>query len=149
MNLTFSAVTTINAPEERIWKVIADLRNYSTWNPFIIDVAIKGGEELKLGSKLIMKAKMPTGLQTFHTTVSCCEEYTKFSWAATVIHPLIMSSDHIFTLETLDDGSIKLVNDETFSGIIAPFIVLFGRKTAEKAFAEMNEAIKAEVEKSL
>ena len=47
------ATTEIDAPPAAVWALVSDLRNMSRWSPQCMKTFVKGGGEVRLGSKMI------------------------------------------------------------------------------------------------
>ena len=47
----------INAPKEKVWKVLTDFENYPYWNTFIVSIEGELKEGSRLKNKMILNGK--------------------------------------------------------------------------------------------
>ncbi|GAA2427313.1 SRPBCC domain-containing protein [Actinomadura vinacea] len=132
----------IDAAPDRVWAVLADLRAYPEWNPFIIS----SEGEVRKGGKLTNKLSNKGGTMTFSPTVRVAEPGRELRWLGRFGVPGVVDGEHYFTLEPIGDGTrTRLVQGETFTGVLVPFA---GKALdVQDGFAAMNAALKARVEK--
>lgn len=129
----------INAPIERVWKLLTDLTSYTNWNPFIVQAS----GNIELHQTLKCQPKMPGGRKyTFEPVVTRCEPFKEFAWRGNVIHPTLASGEHIFKIVEVGENQVRLLHNEIFSGILSPLYVPFVRDSTIKGFELMNKALK-------
>lgn len=135
----------INAPAPDVWAVLVDLAAYSEWNPFIVRAA----GHVALGERLECHPRLPGSRRTlrFRPRVTKVETERLFVWLGHTLVPGIADGEHIFEIEARDDGRVRLVHRQTFSGILVPVLARLLEKRTEKGFNTFNEALKARVEK--
>jgi hypothetical protein len=59
-----------------------------------------------------------------------------------------MDADHVFTIEHRADGGARLRQDETFRGVLVPFLARSLDRGTGPAFHAMNEALKRRAERA-
>lgn len=133
----------INAPLERVWNLLTDLSEYSSWNPFIVNA--KG--EIKLEQKLLCQPRLPNGGKyTFRPTVTRCDPLKEFAWTGKVIHSRLACGEHLFQLEEVGKNQVRLIHNEIFTGVFASLYLPLIKKKTTVGFDMMNRAVKKRAE---
>jgi len=141
---TIAATIDIDAPPMDVWAVLTDLSRYPEWNPRIRE----GAGEVTAGSRLTLRMFPPRGRPvTIRPRVLAAEpaaDWRLLGGLPGIFGRLIFSGEHRFAL-TAASGGTRLVQSETFRGILVPFIgkTLAG---AQASFQKQNEALKKCVE---
>jgi hypothetical protein len=130
----------IDAAPEQVWKVLTDFDAYEQWNPFI--VSAKG--DAREGATLTNKLKSDGEVTTFEPTVLVAKRGRELRWIGRFGVPGIGDGEHYFRLEDAGNGRTRLVQGETFTGVLVPFAG--GLLQVEDEFAAMNKALKERVE---
>ena len=135
-----SATTVIAAPPEQVWAVLADLASYPQWNPLFREAS----GQLSAGSRVTLKGAHPVNgrLMTVKVQVLAAKPATELRWVSSL--PGIMTGEHSFTL-TPSDGGTRLVQTETYRGLLAHFSAKTISRT-QASFQALNEAIKQRAE---
>ncbi len=136
----------IDATPVQVWDVLSDFSAYRDWNPFIVDA--EGSAEV--GARLTLRMQPEGGrVLTLRPTVFEAEVGRRLRWRGKAGVRGILDADHRFTLEVLDDGAVRLRQEETFSGVLVPFVARSLDRGTLPAFRAMNEALKQRVEQAL
>ena len=131
--------TTMAASAEKVWTTLIDFDAYPRWNPFITKVTGDISEGGKIEAQLM-------GM-TIKPRIERLEENVEVRWLGHLMVPGIFDGEHYFRIEANSDGSTRFVHGERFTGVLVPIFTLLGQfKKIERAFIEMNEALKARVE---
>lgn len=131
----------IDAPPEKVWRILTDLESYPEWNPFIRE----GSGELREGEKLNLRMRPPGGKEMgFKPTVLMADEARELRWLGRLGIPGIFDGEHWFLL-TPEGGGTRLEQGERFTGLLPRFM---GRMLAstEQGFTELNLALKRRAE---
>jgi uncharacterized protein YndB with AHSA1/START domain len=107
--------TTIQAPPEKIWKLLTDAAAFPTWNSTVtsLEGEIAEGQTLKL--------KVPTApKQVFKPKVSRVEAARSMTWSDGMAP--MFKGVRTFTLTPNADGSTVFSMKEEFSGLMLPMI---------------------------
>ncbi|MBN8868039.1 MAG: SRPBCC domain-containing protein [Solirubrobacterales bacterium] len=131
----------IDAPPEKVWRILTDLGSYPEWNPFIRE----GSGELRQGQELELKMRPPGGREmTFKPTVLECQGPRELRWLGRLLLPGLFDGEHWFRL-TPENGGTRLDQGERFTGILPRFM---GKTLAatEQGFTELNLALKQRAE---
>ena len=131
---------TINAPAERVWAVLADMKAYSEWNPFFV----KANGNLVVGEDLDL-TMLPVGksAQDFSPTVVEVSRPTKLVWRGRLGVRGLFDGTHSFVIEPVNERSVKFSQHEDFSGIFVPFV---GFEPYHQGWEKMNAALKQRAE---
>ena len=132
----------IDAPPERVWRVLTDFGAYPEWNPFIR--SIEG--ETRVSSQLKIRIEPPGARgMTFRPTVRAAEPARELRWLGRLLVPRLVDGEHRLALEPLEGGRSKFIQSERVSGLL---VGLLGGTLAatERGFEQMNEALKRRLE---
>ncbi|SFT37595.1 hypothetical protein SAMN05216474_0196 [Lishizhenia tianjinensis] len=138
MAKTISSQITIDAPVQKVWKVLMNTTAYPEWNPFV--KKLKG--ELTVGKKITVD--LP-GMK-FKPTVEVLEENKEFRWQGHLLFPRIFDGQHQFLLEEINSNQTLFTHQEHFKGLLVPFLKKMLEGDTKKDFIAMNEALKKKCE---
>jgi hypothetical protein len=137
----------IDAPPSIVHKIFFDFPSYSQWNPFITSLQCNE-PSASPGSRL----KVATMGGNFESTI-LENKPDAFNWVGMVGAEWIFRGHHQFKFDPLGDigengetKGCKFIQDEDFSGILAPLLRLIIGKKTEKGFNDMNSALKVKAE---
>ena len=83
---------------------------------------------------------------SFKPRVIRVEPNREFRWLGHFLMPGIIDGEHIIEIEPDGDASCRFVQREEFRGLLVPLMLLMVRKSTERWFNEMNQALKTRVE---
>jgi hypothetical protein len=144
MSKRLTAHVDIQAPPDRVWAVLTDLAAYPEWNPFIVraEGVVEPGRRLTLTMKPVGGRAMTLRPRLVAVTIQ-----RELRWRGVLGIPGLMDAEHTFLLQP-HAGDTRLIQQETFRGILVPFAAgSLDRKTLP-AFVAMNHALKQRVEQS-
>jgi hypothetical protein len=135
-----SAAIEIGAPPMTVWTVITDLGHYPEWNPLFREAS----GEIAVGQRITLRSVHPANgrMMTVKPKIIVVEPGVELRWAAGL--PGIIGGEHSFALSTRRGGT-RLVQSETFRGLLAPFSGKTMGNTST-SFRELNEALKKRAE---
>jgi hypothetical protein len=133
----------IDATPERVWQVLTDFDAYSQWNPFMT----RANGTLVQGERLTIRMQPAGGrAMTFRPTVIDAVPPRRLRWLGRLLVPGIFDGEHSFTIEPLDGGGVRLVQQEDFRGVLVPLLARSLDRRTLPAFERMNEALKQRAE---
>jgi hypothetical protein len=136
----FSAAIDIGAPPAQVWAILTDLGSYHEWNPLFVEAS----GDVAAGQRITLRSRHPANgrVMTVRPTITAVEPGTELRWASSL--PGVIGGEHSFTLSATDGGT-RLVQAETFRGLLARFS---GRTfaNADASFRALNEALKERAE---
>ncbi len=137
------AAIDIEASAKSVWEILTDLPSYVLWNPFIHRAYGRVAE----GEKLEVHLHIPGAEETtFFPTITHIIPYQEFSWLGRLYLPGLFDGEHHFVLEPHADGSVRFIQRETFSGVLAALILPQLADPTRQGFDAMNAALKARAE---
>lgn len=132
----------IDAPPARVWGILTDLAGYSEWNPFITSAT----GTVATGERLVNRLEPPGGTaMTFRPTITEVDEGRAFEWLGRLGLPGLFDGRHRFVLVPDGDGT-RLIQSESFTGILVPLLRKSLDAGTRAGFHEMNAALKARAE---
>jgi hypothetical protein len=131
----------INGTPAKVWLILTDFDNYSTWNPFIKSII----GNVKVGNKITTKIKpSETKEMTFKPKVLTYQVNKEFSWIGHLLIPGLFDGKHTFELIDNGNGTTTFRQSEKFKGIL---VWMFNAENTKKGFEKMNEKLKIMAEK--
>lgn len=133
----------IEAPPTEVWKHLTDFEAYPQWNPFVKKIRGK----LEKGARLeITVQACESDPMNFKPKVLKVEDDRELRWLGRLLMPGIFDGEHSFRIEPLPDGASRLIQSESFSGILVPFFKGMLNKKTRCGFEAMNTALKSRSE---
>ncbi|KTG10195.1 hypothetical protein AUR64_11450 [Haloprofundus marisrubri] len=132
----------IDAPADVVYRVLTDFERYSEWNPH---TRISGRAEE--GTRLRVSPGPEAGrTPTFRPRVLRADENRELRWLGHLYVRGLFDGEHRFLVEDRGDGRSRLVQSESFDGLLAgPILRRIGADT-EANFRGVNSALKARAE---
>jgi len=133
----------INAPVEKVWKVLTDFPQYPNWNPFIkyIQGNVQEGEKIQV--KLVLPGSQG---MVFTPKVLLYRKNNTFAWQGHLLIPGLFDGEHRFELHKINSDTTKLVQAERFGGILVPFFTKMIDVKTKEGFEAMNAKLKERCE---
>lgn len=134
----------INAPKERVWDVLTDFNQYEAWNPVIRDFA----GALQQGAPVQFKIRLGKKGLPIKANLVGVDAPRDLRWRGprSSVGARLVCGEHYFTIEELEDGRVRFVHGEKFSGLLVPLIWKRLKAQLAPRYAEVNEALKARAE---
>ena len=134
---SFEASTTIAAPRESVWRVLAAV---AAWLPTVTSVEPLDGQSLAISSRYnIIQPKLPPATWT----VTALEPPRYFTWQSQSPGVLVVA-EHIVDDRT--PGSSHVILRVSFSGFLSPIVGRLVRSITERYLAQEAAALKLKVE---
>ena len=106
----------INAPAEKVWRVLTEFAAYPEWNPFVRRVE----GEVRVGARLHVSIQPSGGMgMSFRPTVLVANPNRELRWLGHLWVPGVFDGEHSFTIEPLGEGSVRFIQRERFGGLLA------------------------------
>ena len=135
----------IKSNPEKVWKVLTDFQLYKYWNPFIIEIA---GSPTK-GEKI--KIELRTAAQktrVYRPVIIKVDPPTELRWHGKALLPLLLSGEHIFTIQENEGQDSIFTQKEIFKGLGAYLGNARMFNDIRKSFQMMNSSLKIRAEGS-
>lgn len=129
----------ISAKAEKVWKILTNLNDYSNWNPFLV----KAEGTIHKGAKITIHVQ-PPGLKSmvFNPKIVKNEENRTLAWEGKFILPGIFDGEHTFIIEELGSEGVRLIQKETYVGLLIPLMAKKLNQNTRSGFELMNQAVK-------
>lgn len=138
---TIETATIIDATPDAIWASLVDFDAYADWNPFI--TAAEG--TAANGERLRIRVEPPDSRAgTFKPVVTAAVPGERLEWVGRLGVRGLFDGRHEFRIEPSGDGRSRLVQRESFSGLLVG--LLLDEPTLRRGFEAMNEALRTRVE---
>ena len=138
---TIETTTEIAATPDAVWAVLTDFERYADWNPFI--TAAEG--TARVDERLRIRVHPPRSrAMTFKPTVTAAVPGERLEWLGRLGVRGLFDGRHEFRLEALADDRTRLVQRESFSGLLTGLLLNDAR--IRNGFEAMNDALKTRVE---
>jgi len=136
---------TIDAPADLVWAILTDFRNYGRWNPFIraIDGRARRGSTLQVTTQ-----RRGAAGTTRRNVLMKVDAPRELRWRSGLQMPLFLELQHGFRIDPHPDGGVLFRQSRLSRGLLAPLLRDGSDAAVERAFNEMNAALKARAEKA-
>ena len=143
MSEAIRTVVDIEAPPERVWRVITAFDRFDEWNPFMVRLS----GEREPGAALRMTVSLWGRRVPADATLLVCEPEVELRWRGprSPLLGRVFSGEHFFVLERRGEGT-RLLHGEDFDGVVAPLVWRFLEAPLREGYARMNDALKARAE---
>jgi len=79
-------------------------------------------------------------------TVLAAAPSQELRWLGHLGVPGLFDGEHRFRIEPLGTDRVRFIQDEHFSGLLAPLVMRFIERDTRQGFETMNQALKARAE---
>ena len=137
---TYSTSITINAGQEAVWKVLADVANWNEWTPTVTKTEVLDTPALKLGNRY--KVYQPK-LQPAEWRVTVLTPPSNFIWESKMPGMTMIAEHHVNAVST---NQTEVILKFAFQGFLGEIIGrMYGKLTAEFIQTEA-QSLKKKVE---
>lgn len=135
----------IDAPIEKVWRILSDIPNYGAWNPFTPRI----DTNLELGTPVMLHVAMKKGkpLLVQKEIMSRYEEGRLMAWGDVMGAAPLLKFERIQELTPLSATRTRYFTEDAFSGLLVPIVMGLYQKDIQRGFSETAAALKAYVEK--
>ncbi len=128
----------IKSGQDNVWKIMADIEAWPTWNPEVKNASIQG--ELVEGTSFRWKA----GPGTINSTLQKVEPPRFLAWTG---NTLGIKAVHVWKLESLNNETL-VSTEESWEGLLARIFRGRMQQTLENSIKAGLQYLKAEAERS-
>lgn len=135
----------IDATAARVWELLTDFDSFPAWNPFIR----RAEGELAPGAQLKVRLRLLDGRSVgFRPRVTHVDPGRELRWLARTGVPGVFDVDRRFLIEPLGPSSVRFVQSEVCTGVLAPLIGIGVEARILRGYRQLEQAIKARAESS-
>ena len=136
------AEITIDAPIERVWKILKNIDGYGDWNPFTprVETTLQIGDPIHLHVRLV-------GKRLTHRVeyITRNQPYT-LGWEMKMGARFLLYAERVQTLTAIDENRTHYMTEDCFAGWLRPLVLaLFGR-AMERGFSDCALGLKKAAE---
>ncbi|MGC4058502.1 MAG: SRPBCC domain-containing protein [Chitinophagaceae bacterium] len=142
MNRQIQTEIIINASAATVWDILTDFPAYPAWNPFIVRIDGRAEAGTVLRNTMLNGGKE----YVFQPRITRCEPLKHFAWLGSLFVKGIFDGRHYFEIEALSENSVKLTQEESFSGMLSSMILRRIGDDTRNNFIRMNQALKQRAE---
>jgi hypothetical protein len=133
----------INAPANKVWEVLSDVKSYERWAKFMVGVegAIEDGNKIKV------KFQLNDGKEKFNFIEHTIQvkDGQWFYWAEK--GPMGICDNHHFIVEPIDENTSRFIQKDELTKGATWLLGGYLSKVYLKGYELFNEQLKKEVEK--
>ncbi len=131
----------IDTTAERIWQVLADFESYPQWNPMLINVRT----HLEPGAEVRFEVALREGARPLRlkANINVLQTAAELAWRGGM-SPLI-TGQHYFRIEPLDEQRCRFHHGEHFKGLLLPLLKPI-LNNASSLYEAMNSELKQRAE---
>ncbi len=137
------AETEIEAPIDRVWRILRDFDRYAEWNPFTprVETSLRVGEPVHLDVRLVG----PRLLRRMET-VTRNEPFT-LGWEMKMGSRGLLHAERVQVLTPRGATRTHYLTEDVFSGLLRPVVLGLLGRAMERGFNDCAEGLKAAAEK--
>ena len=132
----------IDAPIERVWKILTDIDRYADWNPFTPHVETS----LRIGAPVRMQVRL-IGKQLMNRTefVTRNEPHT-LGWEMTMGARFLLYAERVQILTALDANRTHYLSEDCFTGWLRPLVLALFASAMKRGFRDCGQGLKQAAE---
>jgi hypothetical protein len=142
---TVRAEIEIDAPAERIFDILADLKSYPEWNPFTprVESTLRPGDAVHLYVRL-------RGERLSHRVeyVTRNERPARLSWGTKIGAGFLLRAERCQSLTPIGARRTRFVNEDVLEGWLASLVMLLFGRDMQRGFESVARALKQRAESS-
>ncbi|HVL01755.1 MAG TPA: SRPBCC domain-containing protein [Dongiaceae bacterium] len=139
----YSRVVEINAPREKVWPILLDLKNYSQWNPFTYRVVTT----LQIGDPVDLYVRFKRrGEVVQQEQVRIVQAPERLAWGMKMGADFLLRAQRDQVLTALDGNRCSYQTWDAFSGLLTPLVMVLFKQDIEDGFNAMADALKIRAE---
>ena len=139
-NIHISTEIIIDAPKEKVWKILSDLENWANWTSLMVSAE---GEFKKDGNLTLEFVNPEGGSVSFERTMFLFDAENAFGWTGEAFAGL--KDFHVFELELFENGSTKFIQSDGLHGADVPGLAEIEQQMLE-GYKLFNRELKDYVE---
>jgi hypothetical protein len=129
--------TVIDAPPERVWKVLADFAGWDQWNPTLF----RASGPPVAGTEVRMKLRLGRLTVPMRQQIREVDPPRKLVWRSRQAIPAALDVVRTFRIEPLDGERSLLAQSEVTTGWLARLEVFLFRKPILKGYEDIGRAL--------
>ena len=141
--LTSYTFVAINAPVDKVWRLLTDTSAFPQWNPYIVEV----NGTLKVGVFLFFVVASNGQRHTHRVRVTRMDlAGHELQWVGGLVPSALLTWDEGFTVEHIDDGHSRVAIVNSHQGLLAKLYRKYYQNSDLQAYREFSSALKKKAE---
>lgn len=133
----------INAPIEKVWKIVSDFDNLKNWSTSLIGIS---GDRTNGGKVKTFFNLMEQIWETDHVFIY--EENSHFGWSDGLTGDFSkMKDNHLFKVESISENQTRFIQTDEFTGTDSPLHGLTLARIGFDSYPQFNRELLLEAEK--
>jgi hypothetical protein len=132
----------IAAPAAAVWRVLADLDRWGTWNPLYVEASGRPVVGQPFAMTIALEGMKP---QQARATIVSVEPEALLEYAISNLGGLVKAFRYV-QIEPCDPGTCAVRNGEIMTGLLGRLLARAVGEKVRKGLQGMNEALKAKAE---
>jgi hypothetical protein len=132
----------IDAPIERVWRILTDVQGYAAWNPFTpqVESTLRIGDPVHLHVRLV-------GSRLMHRveTVTRNEPYT-LGWDMQMGARFLLHAERVQVLTRIDENRTLYMTEDCFRGWLRPLVLGLFARSMQRGFQDCGLGLKRAAE---
>ena len=132
----------IDAPIERVWRILSDVEHYADWNPFTphVETSLQIGDPIRLdvrllGTRLVRRVEYVTRNQPY-----------TLGWEMKMGARMLLYAERIQMLTPVDDRRTHYLTEDRFRGALRPLVLGLLGSAMERGFLDCALGLKKAAE---
>jgi uncharacterized protein YndB with AHSA1/START domain len=143
-SVVYRQETVIPATPEKIWNLLADLRGYASWNPWVVQAE---GDVRRGGSATVTVVMNGLRMRAEHTVLTVDPE-RRFCWRDAGWNAWFVYGQRCRTLTANPDGTVVVTQELLLDGALSGTAAFFLGKAMSDGMAAESAALKERAETS-
>jgi hypothetical protein len=132
----------IDAPIDRVWRILNDFDRYGEWNPFTPRVETT----LEIGAPIHLHVRLVGQRLTHRVEVVTRNQPYTLGWEMQLGARFLLHAERVQVLTAIDEGRTHYLTEDCFTGWLRPLVLaLFGR-AMQRGFADCGLGLKKAAE---
>ena len=141
MTKTITTQIVIYTTPKKLWKILTNFPDFSSWNPFVVKILGKPA----LGEVINVWVNPPgSSKMKFCPEIISLIPNKELIWKGKFLLPGLFDGEQRFIIEDLGN-SVKFTHEEVFTGILVHLFPKSIYQKTEAGFEQMNEALKTKL----
>ena len=135
----------IDAPIERVWKVLTEFERYPEWNPFTVRVLAR----LEMGAAVSMRVNLiGSFVQPQTEYITTLDPGRRICWSMKGLPNWLLGATRCQWLEPLSSERTRYASTDRITGILAPIVMFFFGGPMQNGFERAGRALKLRAEET-
>jgi hypothetical protein len=132
----------IDAPIERVWKILTDTDGYDAWNPFTPQVETT----LRIGDPIHLRVRLVGTRLVRRTEFVTRNEPHTLGWEMKMGARFLLYAERIQVLTAIGENRTHYMTEDCFTGWLRPLVLALFGKAMKRGFLDCGLGLKKAAE---